>query len=171
MTPEFSPAIETVVATMKALAALPPLAVQLEASPEVVTELLAAAAIPERERAGYARTASFGYVGGINLVAVDTLAPGGWRLIDNKGNVMDEGTIQTEAETRVRAWLERQADYYMDHGVFTSNMPLDVTGFGVRADLGAGSVRDAGLFNPLKVRELVFYACWLGSELTTTRRR
>jgi hypothetical protein len=82
-----------------------------------------------------------------------------------------EVAARTEAECTVRAWLERQADHYMEHGEFTSDMPLGVTGFGVRADLDAGSVREGPVFSLSPIRDLTFYACWRGVELTTTRRR
>jgi hypothetical protein len=84
---------------------------------------------------------------------------------------MSEHPVTTTAEENVRAWLERQADFYMDYGEFTSDVPLDVTGAGVRADMDAGSVREGDLFRRSEVRELVFYAYWHDAELTTIRRR
>jgi hypothetical protein len=77
----------------------------------------------------------------------------------------------TVTQADAQAWLERQADHYCaEGGTFTSDLPLGVTGLGVRLELSGDFSLRASLCEKFKPGPLTFYAVWLGIELTTTRQ-
>ena len=54
-------------------------------------------------------------------------------------------------------------------GLFSSDMLLGITAYGIKVEADLGSVRSAGLYERFKPKALVFYADWFGIELSTGR--
>jgi hypothetical protein len=77
-------------------------------------------------------------------------------------------------EEHAKEWLERQADYYMANGQFTSDVPPGVSQLGVYAPAGSGVLDLSDLSAPLHERaalpSLGFFCTWDGKELATTRK-
>ena len=68
----------------------------------------------------------------------------------------------------VREWLDRQADRWMEHGEFTSDVPAPgVNVITVSAPLSVSKEEDP-LWH-LRPSALTFTVTWHGAELTTTR--
>ena len=81
------------------------------------------------------------------------------------------GDVLTGEAASVRAWLERQADHYMQSGSWLSDIPLGVTDFGARGGALVPHLSADTLYGRFKPGPLVFYAVWRGAEITTDRAR
>lgn len=77
--------------------------------------------------------------------------------------------MATITQDDAQAWLERQADHYMDGGVFTSDVLPGVTWFGVRVAASTETLIMAATLEATDVVPLEFHATWLGTELTASR--
>ena len=62
----------------------------------------------------------------------------------------------TITQDDAQAWLEQQADHYMSSGgLFSSDMLLGITAYGIKVEADLGSVRSAGLYERFKPKALV----------------
>jgi hypothetical protein len=81
--------------------------------------------------------------------------------------------MATITQDDAQAWLERQADRFINGGIdgspFTSDVLPGITQFGVEQELYLDSLDAPGMYEAVGPMALVFHATWLGIELTTTR--
>lgn len=79
--------------------------------------------------------------------------------------------MATITDADAQAWLERQADHYMNGGQFTSDALPGITSFGTRVALPRDALCAAVMYDAVGLVPIEFYVAWGGMELTTTRDR
>jgi len=79
--------------------------------------------------------------------------------------------MATITEADAQAWLERQADHFMESGEFTSDVLSGITRFGIRVPLSTDGLRAAAMYGYVDLMPVEFHATWAGMELTTARDR
>lgn len=75
--------------------------------------------------------------------------------------------MTTEAEAQ--AWLEKQADHFIETREFTSDLVPGVHRLVCEVILDEEDMRDVRRYERIEPKPLTFWCYWYGAKLTTTR--